>query len=567
MTRAIAIPDERRVAPEEALDAGVAADAAKPLEPSATPDAGSPTVPVARPFDCSTLPAAPVVYEELHGFASSEDFVFDAAGNYVGVDDQDNLVRISRSGEKQLWAPAIGDTAGMASLPDGSIVFCDTQAGALKRVHPNGSVAVVLGGLAYPNGLDIGPDGFIYVAENNASRVRRVNPDTGEFSVVAVGLDNPNGVAFGPDPGLLYVGSFGASGVYVVELGAPGALGRARVFARPNGSTLAEPVSLCPDQQPGSACVLEPFLAAECQTFANVVDCAAVDPCPGLPDGSACDHPVYGACASGRCVTPCDALVAGAACNDPFVGAGVCEDQGGELSCNMPDLCEGSSMGDYCEFPDFGSDTGRTITGTCEGFDGFLFCTLPNVCLGRPSGETCDDPFFGAGACEELDGDILCLPGNPCEGRIAGDPCEDSSGAAGRCVADAEQLVCAISNTCDVLGEGAPCEDPFFLGEGVCHQGACISARPGGIDGLGVDVCGNVYATEFQHGIVWRISPEGEIERLVTLPSSWIPNMKWGRGLGGFATHVLYVTDRYQARLFALPVGVAGAPDFFSTAP
>ena len=94
----------------------------------------------------------------------------------------------------------------------------------------------------YPNGLDIGPDGYVYVAENGGGRVRRVNADTGEFTVIAVGLTDPNGVAFGNDPGVLYVGSFGGGGVYELELSdEPGQLAEASVFASVNGSSLREP--------------------------------------------------------------------------------------------------------------------------------------------------------------------------------------------------------------------------------------------------------------------------------------------------------------------------------------
>src|SRR5690606_12670258 len=111
-----------------------------PPDAGTTPEPDPPTV----AFDCSTVPAAPVSFETLEGFTSSEDFVFDELGNYVGVDDDNNLVRLSMAGEKQLWLPSIGGTASMAILPDGSVIICDVGEGALKRVYPNGAVSVVL---------------------------------------------------------------------------------------------------------------------------------------------------------------------------------------------------------------------------------------------------------------------------------------------------------------------------------------------------------------------------------------------------------------------------------------
>jgi sugar lactone lactonase YvrE len=309
--------------------------------------------------------------------------VFDQEGNYVGVDDNGNLVRISQDKKKKLWVPAVGEVAGMGLLPDGSLVFCNVDKGSLQRVQPNGSIVTVLGGLLYPNGLDLGPDGFVYVAENGAGRVRRVNVDTGEFTVVAMGLQGPNGVAFSKEPNLFFVGSFEGSGVYKVVVPAPGQLGQASVFARPNGSQLREPTLSCPAMKEGESCsVPGQFTGGTCKRIANVIDCT--------------------------------------------------------------------------------KDT--TI--------------------------------------------------QPCNG-----------------------------------------------------QGCTSSEFGGGIDGLGVDACGNVYATEYSYGNLWRISPQGKIEQLAKLPAMWIPNLKWGRGLGGFKRDVLFVADRDEGRLFAVSVGLPGASSLLGGTP
>jgi sugar lactone lactonase YvrE len=342
-----------------------------------TPAGGSPAV------DCSKRAQAPAMVEDLPGFAASEDFVFDTNGNYVGVDENRNLVRISKEGRKQLWAPNMGDAAGMGLLPDGSIIFCNVDEGALQRVHENGAVTTVLGGLLYPNGLDIGPDGFVYVAENAAGRVRRVNAETGEFTVVAMGLQGPNGVAFSADPKLFYVGSFEGSGVYRVTVPSPGELGQATVFARPNGSRLKEPMLACPAMQEGVDCeVPGQFDGGTCRRLANVIDCVK-----------------------------------------------------------------------------------DTTISACGDF------------------------------------------------------------------------------------------------------GCTTSEYGGGIDGLGVDACGNVYASEYDYSNLWRISPDGTIEKLATLSAAWIPNMKWGRGVGGFESDVLYVADRDEGGLFAVSVGVPGAASLFGAMP
>jgi len=275
------------------------------------------------PVDCLALPAPPVAFDQFFGFTSSEDFVFDSLGNYVSIDDNGNLVRITKAGVKTLWIPALGfGTAGMAVLPDDSVVFCDVSNGALKRAYPSGTVTTVIGGLNYPNGLDIGPDGYLYVAEDSGNKLRRVHPDTG-VSTIVVNLPGPNGVAFTDDPTVVYVGSYSYGVIYKVEQPVPG--------------------------QPGS--------------YTTLVQ------------------------------------------SNAFAG--------------------------------------------------------------------------------------------------------------------------------------------------------------GGIDGMGVDKCGNIYAAEFVSGNVYRILPTGQVTTIANLPSSWIPNIKWGRGLGGFDTNVMYVADRSVGSLFGVNVNVEGVDEFF----
>lgn len=275
------------------------------------------------PVECSMLPSYPVAYETLQGFTTAEDFAFDSLGNQVSIDANGNLVRIKKTGETSLWIPSFAfNSAGIVALPDDSVVVCDVENNSIKRAFPNGATSVLLGGLDYPNGIDVGPDGFIYVAEDNGGRVLRVHPDTGASTVV-VNVSHPNGIAFTEDPTVFYVGSYNEQLIYKV-----------------------------------------------------------VQPVPGQP-------------------------------------------------------------------------------GTAS----------------------------------------LFAPSSQFEG--------------------------------------------------------------GGIDGMGVDKCGNVYAAEFVTGNVYRITPEGVVSKIVDLPSSWIPNIKWGRGLGGFARHVMYVADRDQGRLFGIAVSAEGVDEFF----
>lgn len=424
---------------------------------------------------CAELAKLPAPFATLRDFTDSEDFVFDELGNYVAFSDG-NLVRIAKDGKKELWASGFDETAGMAMLPDGSLVVADVTAGALRRVYANGASDIVLGGLRYPNGVDIGPDGHIYVVEIGTGSVRRVNPETGEFTVVALGLFGPNGVAFGNDPGVMYVSSFGAGGVYKVAIPSSGALGKTTVLARIGASTLPEARLACPQQQTGGPCESE-GVPGTCEQLANVVACVASmpttdptsssDPCADMKPGEVCyaDFDTFGA----------------------FPGA--CEDAAGsELKCVNP--CAAASDGSECQL---GSSVGQCLQESC-----LLACSEDTIDM-------------------------------PC-------PLADEKGECAQ-------------------GPGGPqCEAKKTAGTG------------GGVDGIGVDACGSVYAAEFGAGIVWRISPKGKVEKVVQLPSSWIPNIKWGRGLGGFEKDVMFVADRNQRRLFAIEVGIAGATEYYDLA-
>ncbi|MCK9462666.1 MAG: SMP-30/gluconolactonase/LRE family protein [Proteobacteria bacterium] len=80
----------------------------------------------------------------------------------------------------------------------------------------------------------------------------------------------------------------------------------------------------------------------------------------------------------------------------------------------------------------------------------------------------------------------------------------------------------------------------------------------GCFDGMGVDCCGNVYVCDYGIIRVYRISPDGgtiEIAADLSSASSWIPNMQWGSGLGGWDEMNLYVIDISSA-VYEIPVGV-----------
>jgi len=97
-------------------------------------------------------------------------------GGYIGDGDPATSVSLS-------------SPIGVAVGPDGSIYIADDVSGRIRRVGPDGIITTVAGGgtsgnrgdgsatnglLGTPNGVAVGPDGSIYIAEPGISRIRRV---------------------------------------------------------------------------------------------------------------------------------------------------------------------------------------------------------------------------------------------------------------------------------------------------------------------------------------------------------------------------------------------------------
>ncbi len=128
-----------------------------------------------------------------------------------------------------------GIVDGLAIGSDGSIYIADAGNDRIRRVGPDGIITTIAGGgkalngdgglavdatLFNPEGVAIGLDGSIYIADTYDHRVRRIGPDgiittvagdgrnccTQLINIPAVqaSLDEPQGIAIGPD-GSLYI--------------------------------------------------------------------------------------------------------------------------------------------------------------------------------------------------------------------------------------------------------------------------------------------------------------------------------------------------------------------------
>jgi hypothetical protein len=159
-----------------------------------------------QPYDCEGLSAGP--FDSADSVeAPAVDIAFDAEGNLVGCNGS-GIFKTPLGGDPELFVPGVTAREGMRYLPDGHLVFNDSTSGTMVRVDPDGDQHVAAQGLNYPDGLTVDPEGMVYVTEQNAGRVRRIAPYTGDSTILVDGLTSPVGITFDPGYDLLYIGTW-----------------------------------------------------------------------------------------------------------------------------------------------------------------------------------------------------------------------------------------------------------------------------------------------------------------------------------------------------------------------
>ena len=90
------------------------------------------------------------------------------------------------------------------------------------------------------------------------------------------------------------------------------------------------------------------------------------------------------------------------------------------------------------------------------------------------------------------------------------------------------------------------------------------SVGTGWHDGMGVDICGNVYVADYNQTVIYRISPDGQNKELLidgkSFSNAYLPNLQWGSGIGGWDPLSIYMPDGWNKGVFEVKIGVPGAP-------
>ena len=106
-----------------------------------------------------------------------------------------------------VFADGLASPDGLALNPDGVLYVAEEKAGRVSRVDANGSVTPVLRGLKNPEGITFDEQGNLYVVEDvSGGRVLKMRPQ-GNVIILATGRDAPEGVAWAQDGNLYFTES------------------------------------------------------------------------------------------------------------------------------------------------------------------------------------------------------------------------------------------------------------------------------------------------------------------------------------------------------------------------
>ena len=187
----------------------------------------------------ATLPVAGPVAILAAGIDGPEGITVDRNGGVIVGETNGDVVRVTADGVVHPYASTGERLAGLAPLRDGRVLAAAFDTGRVWSIPPGGGTATVLATVAgAPNGIVGTRRGKIFDSVSDAGQIVEIS--SGTPVVAASGLAFPNGLAVGPDR-YLYVAETFVSRVTRLPLSSAGTLGAAEVYA--TGVTLADGVA------------------------------------------------------------------------------------------------------------------------------------------------------------------------------------------------------------------------------------------------------------------------------------------------------------------------------------
>jgi sugar lactone lactonase YvrE len=405
---------------------------------------------------------------------------------------------------------------------EGNLVSVD-QYGNLVGISYEGDKEVISPGFGTTAGTHYTSEGHLAIADVDRGRIVLVDPE-GNSDTLISGLLYPNGVTVDNED-WVYFAEHDAGQVRRVhpETGEDETL--ATGLMNPNGLAFSTDWQTLYVGSFGGGTVHAIDRDGDgwsTRLFAEV-ETDVTDPCIELSEGSSCFIPITGGlgvcddavCEADRDRAACDALDEGDICTTM------------RLETEVESLCAVDDEGLYCPRLE------KQRVASCDGKQKWASCQI-----GQAWGY-CVDTWEEVMACI-TDNEQWTHMKQPCADLAIGDACVSQMPTG------------PYEGTCEDYsdwGYGVICENPFMWGE------------TGGLDGLNVDACDNVYVTEYVLGNIYRFDSDGGNQQVVAETGSfWIPNMHWGSGIGGWKKDVLYVMDRESFGVFALEIGVPGGP-------
>lgn len=102
-----------------------------------------------------------------------------------------------------------------------------------------------------------------------------------------------------------------------------------------------------------------------------------------------------------------------------------------------------------------------------------------------------------------------------------------------------------------------PIEDNGDIGDAFSWA---TNVGSGWLDGIGLDICGNLYIADYSATKIYRFGPGGGAYTTVVTGGGgvYLPNMQWGSGYGGWDEFKMYLPDGWNKGVFEVDVGVPG---------